>query len=102
MITRTIAPHLDGRRHETAIDRIDDPFAPVGRFAVPIEVVDATTSVSWAAAVPARKQSAAISGRRKCAMGVLLAGRLALQTIAGGQKSVAPARVPAPGHRPER
>ncbi len=43
MITRTIAPHLDGRRHETAIDRIDDPFAPVGRFAVPIEVVDATT-----------------------------------------------------------
>ena len=29
MITRTIAPHLDGRRHETAIDRIDDPFAPV-------------------------------------------------------------------------
>ena len=42
MITRTIAPHLDGRRHESAIDRLDDPFAPVGRFAVPIDVVDAT------------------------------------------------------------
>ena len=42
MITRTIAPHLDGRRHASAIDRLDDPFAPVGRFAVPIDVVDAT------------------------------------------------------------
>ncbi|MGP7959411.1 hypothetical protein ACTVCO_01170 [Sanguibacter sp. A247] len=43
MITRTIAPHLDGRRRETAIDRVDDPFVPVGRLAVPIDVVDATT-----------------------------------------------------------
>lgn len=43
MITRTIAPHLDGRRRETAVDRLDDPFVPVGRLAVPIDVVDATT-----------------------------------------------------------
>lgn len=43
MITRTIAPHVDGRRRETAIDRLDDPFVPVGRLAVPIEVVEATT-----------------------------------------------------------
>lgn len=43
MITRTIAPHVDGRRRETAIDRIDDPFVPVGRLAVPIEVVESST-----------------------------------------------------------
>lgn len=51
MITRTIAPHVDGRRRETAIDRLDDPFVPVGRLAIPIEVVDSTTLYPGVAAL---------------------------------------------------
>jgi len=51
VITRTIAPHVDGRRRETTVDRLEDPFVPVGRLAVAIEVVEASTPYPVVAAL---------------------------------------------------
>lgn len=112
MITRTIAPHLDGRRHESAIDRLDDPFAPVGRFAVPIDVVDATALYPVVAEIfrPAYVTSVAVAAQRRRSVarsacsrerhlalsaGTLGYGRALLGPAAGRRSWTGPPRGPA-------
>lgn len=43
MIVATVAPHVVNRRHDRGVDRVADPFVPVGLLAEPVDVVDAST-----------------------------------------------------------